>query len=161
MAENKKQSAHAANEEARKRDESAAHPAADMFKAFSQGKSPFFDRDTVIGNHRNNLEAINDANKMAIEVMKSISTLQTQYIRQTFEDFNSMLRELSTTPPSPENWKNQASRMKDSVSKAIDHSSNMANIVVKSNTDIYNQMQNRMNDSFEELKLNKQNKYKN
>ena len=156
MAENRKQSNAKPNDSAdakAQREPSSGNPTADMFKAFTQNmKAPQVDRDGMINNHRKNLESINDANKMAIEVMKSISNLQTQYIRQTFEDFNTMLRDMTSTPPSQEQWQNQSSRLKEAMSKAIDHSSSIANIVVKSNADIYSKMQNRMTDSFEGLK---------
>ncbi len=129
----------------------AMDPIKDMFTMFTQNKVGI-DRDELINNHRKNLDAMNDANKMAMDVMKSIATLQSQYIKQTFEDFTAIIREMSQKPPSEDQLKNQASRLKESISKAVDHTSALSNIIVQSNGEFYKKMQNNMNDSFEEMK---------
>jgi hypothetical protein len=59
---------------------------------------------------------------------------------------------MTQVPMTPDMLKNQASRMKDSMSKAVEHSSDVTNILVKSNTDMYHKIQNHMTDSFEEMK---------
>lgn len=46
-----------------------------------------------MASHRKNLDALTEANKMAIAVMKSIAQLQGQYLKQTFEDFSTSLKE--------------------------------------------------------------------
>ena len=132
-------------------EEPSSNPKMDMFNMFTHGKFGI-DRDELINNHRKNLEAMNDANKMAMDVMKTVTTLQSQYIKQTFEDFTAIIREMSQKPLSADGLQNQSSRLKESVSKAVDHTSALANIIVKSNGEFYKKMQNNMNESFEEMK---------
>jgi hypothetical protein len=67
---------------------------------------------------------------------------------------NSMMKSMSAAPMSPESWNHQASRMKDSMSKAVEHSSNMSNVMIKSQSDLYNKFQNHFQDAFEEMKYN-------
>ena len=74
------------------------NPAADMFKAFAAGMNkPHVHKEAVMENHRKNLTAIQDANKMAVEVIKTIAQLQSQYVKQTFEDMNAMMREIMSS----------------------------------------------------------------
>lgn len=161
MAENKKS---AKKDESTQEQTSGAHnyndtyqqsgnPAMDMFKAFAQQGKTMMDRDAMINNHRKNLDAMNDASKTAMDLLKSVTTLQNQYVRQAFEDFNTMLRDMVQTPQTPEQLEKQASRLKESMTKAMDHTSNVANIVVKTNSDFYKKVQNHAQDAFQEMKF--------
>ena len=139
-----------------------ANPAAEMFKAFAADmKKPTVDREALMSNHRKNLDAINDANKMAVQVVKMIADLQSQYVRQTFDDMNAMVRELSASKPSADNqWESHASKIKEAMTRAIDHSTSIANVMVKSNSEISGKMKNHFNDHLDGMK-EKANKYKN
>lgn len=118
----------------------------------NQENVKMMDKDRMMNQHKKTVEILSDANKMAVEIVKSLSTLQTQFMRQSFEDFSSMMKEISAAPMSPESWKNQAGHMKDSMSKVVDHSSNMSNMMIKTNNDLYNKFQNHFSDAFEDMK---------
>jgi phasin family protein len=134
-------------------DKPTGNPAMDMFKAFAEQGKTMMDRDAVINNHRKNLDAMNDASKTAMDLLKSVTNLQNQYTRQAFEDFNTLLRDMVQSPQAPEQWKKQATRLKDSMTKAIDHTANVSNIVVKTNSEFYKKAQNHAKDAFEEMKF--------
>ncbi|MES2252512.1 MAG: phasin family protein [Pseudomonadota bacterium] len=131
----------------------SGNPTMDMFKAYAQQGKTTMDRDAMINNHRKNIDAMTDASKTAMDLLKSVTNLQNQYVRQTFEDFNAILRDMIQSQQSPEQLESQALRLKESMSKAIDHTSNIANIVVKTNSEFYKKAQNQVNDSFEEMKF--------
>jgi hypothetical protein len=110
------------------------------------------DREAMMNNHRRSMESMSDASKTAVEVVKSISNMQSQYMRQMFEDFNAMMKDMSAAPLSPEVIKQQSVRMKDSFSKANEHATAVSNLMMNSNKDLYSKMQNQMHDAFEEMK---------
>ncbi len=112
------------------------------------------DKEMYMNNQRKVVDALSDANKMAMEVAKTLSSLQNQFMKQAFEDMNIIMKSMSAAPMSPESWKVQANAMKDSMSKAVEHSSNMSNTVIKSQSDLYNKFQNHFQDAFEEMKYN-------
>jgi phasin family protein len=147
--------------EKKHRSSHSSNPAAEMFKDFvSSMKKPSIDREAIMNNHRKNLDAINDANKMAVEVIKTIAQLQSQYVRQTFEDINAMMREMSASKPSPHHqWESHAGKIKEVMTKAIDHSASIANVVLKSNHELHGKMQDRFNEHLDEMK-EKSSKYK-
>lgn len=128
---------------------------ADAFKSFSETmKAPTFDRETVIQNHKKNVEAINDANKMAVEVLKTISQLQTQYMRQTFDDIGSMVRDMASTQGKRDQnpMAAHSDRMRQMMTRSFDHSSEIAKLMAKSQQDSYGKFSEQFSQHFDEFK---------
>jgi phasin family protein len=121
----------------------------EMYAQFMKDqKMPQMDKSAMFATHRKNLESLNEANKMAADVMKSIATLQGQFIRQAFDDMTSFMRDAMTQKLTPEV---QGEKIKGAVAKAMEHSSNIANIMLKSNQDIFKSMQNKFKEGMEDL----------
>jgi len=131
----------------------SGNPTMDMFTAYASHGKKMIDRDAMLNNHRKNIDAMTDASKTAMDLLKSVTNLQNQYVRQTFEELNTILRDLMQSKQSPEQLESQTERLKESMSKAIDHTSNIANIVVKTNSEFYKKTQSQVSDSFDELKF--------
>ncbi|MBY0281524.1 MAG: phasin family protein [Alphaproteobacteria bacterium] len=158
-----KDSTHSSHKESHHSSHAHTNPAAEMFKTFAENlRKPKVDREAMMENHRKNIEAMNDANKMAMEVIKTIAQLQSQYVKQTFEEMNSALREMmSVKKPEVENkWETHASKIKDAMTKAIDHTASIANVVVKSHRDMHGKMQDRFAEGMDHMKESAS-KYKN
>lgn len=116
------------------------------------------DKASKFANQRKNIESLTEANKMAIEVLKSISQLQSQYIRETFEDMNEMMKDMIKIK-TKEDWEKQTNKMKDGMEKATEHGKNLMSILSKSNHSIFDVMQKRAFENFEEINLNKKKKH--
>ena len=123
----------------------------DMFKNFTSNM-PKVDREQILKSHRKNLEALSEAQKMAFEVIKNIAQLQAQFVRQTFEEMNESMREVIHNPTSREKLSAHVDTVKKSMSKAIDHHSNLSDILLKSNLDVYKLVQERFKDHADSLK---------
>ncbi len=123
----------------------------DIFKNFAD-KMPKVDREEVLNSHRKNLEALSEAQKMAFEVIKNIAQLQAQFVRQTFEAINESMKEVIHNPTSREKLSAHAETVKKTMSKAVDHHSNLSDILLKSNLDVYKLVQDRFKDHTESLK---------
>ncbi|MCX7337975.1 MAG: phasin family protein [Alphaproteobacteria bacterium] len=123
----------------------------EAFQSFASSiKVPYFDKESVMDHHRKNVDAMTDVNKAAVEAIKTIAQHQSQFVRQSFEDMNSMMRDVVGNPQ--DQLKNQLSKMKESVSRAIDHATNMSNLVAKSNGELYNAVQSHVSESVEGIK---------
>ena len=120
-------------------------------------KSFNFDKEAAFAKQRKNIESLTEANKMAIEVLKSISKLQSQYIRQTFEDMNEMMKDMIKIK-TKEDWEKQTDKMKDGMEKATEHGKNLMGILSQSNHSIFDVMQKRAFENFEEINLNNKKK---
>lgn len=120
-----------------------------MFKMFAQ---PPFDKDALMSMHRKNLEAVAEANKIAMDVIKSVTQLQSQYIRQAFEDMSAMVRDVSAQPFAQETWDKQVSCMKNNINQAVEHSTKMASVVAESHKDIHRTFKDRMASNVSDMK---------
>lgn len=118
--------------------------AGNQFKDFVK---PTFDKDAMMQSHRKNLDALTEANKMAVEVMKSITQLQSQYVKQTFEDFSKMMKSMGQSGEQA----NHGEAVKDQLSKAMEHGSAITNTLTKSQREIMEMMHGRFSESVEEL----------
>ena len=107
----------------------------DMMKDMSQKMTGNMDKESMMMSHRKNMEALTEANRMAVEVMKSITQLQSQYVKQTFEDFSSVMKDAGAHPPvSKEAMTNHAGHVKSQMEKAMSHGSNVAQTLANSQT---------------------------
>ena len=107
-------------------------------------KMPVLDKEAMMSSHKKNMEALTEANKMAVEVMKSIAQLQSQYVKQTFEDMKSIMQEVKTHPkPSKEAIETHSYYMKDQIQKAFDHGTKITATLAKSQKEIFDTMHSR------------------
>jgi hypothetical protein len=122
--------------------------AKDMFAKFHEHhahKAHKVDHEAVLAGHKKNLEALTDANKMAVEVMKSIAELQGQFVRQTFEDMNKMIREnMSHKPGEKKDFSVSADSFKNSMQKAVDHAGKVGEVLKKSGGEIHAHLKNHV-----------------
>ncbi|WP_032112103.1 phasin family protein [Candidatus Paracaedibacter symbiosus] len=98
------------------------------------------------------MEALTEANKMAIEVMKSIAQLQTQYVKQTFEDMSAIMRDVISHPPvSKEAIEKQSHHVKQQADKAFEHGSTISSTLAKSQKEIFDIMHSRYHEGAKEF----------
>lgn len=115
-------------------------------------KMPSLDKEAMMSSHKKNMEALTEANKMAIEVMKSIAQLQTQYVKQTFEDMSSIMKDALAHPPaSKEAVAKHSMHAKTQAEKAFEHGSNITATLAKSQKEIFDLMHNRYHEGAQEL----------
>lgn len=114
----------------------------EIFQNMQMGMSnSILDREAMMKAHRRNMESLTEANKMAVEVMKSITTLQSQYIRKTFEDMSQIMKDFVQKPDlSKETINRQTQRVRDQVHGAFDHSATLSEIISKSQKDMFDRM---------------------
>lgn len=110
---------------------------------------PVLDKDMMLQSHRKNLEALNEANKMAVEVMKSITQLQSQYVKQAFEDFAKIMKGMGSG--GGESPRETGEAVKTQLAKAMEHGSAITNTLTKGQREIMEMMQNRFANSIDEI----------
>ena len=128
--------------------------AKDAFEKFSSHAHTLKpDHAATIASHKKNLEALNDANKMAADVMKSIANLQSQFVKQTFEDLNSMMRGLMTQKPGqPIDLVAHSESVKNSFQRTMEHAKSVGGVLSSSGKEIHARMHGRLDEAKEELK---------
>jgi len=107
----------------------------------------------IIEHHKKNLEVLNQASKKATEVMKSIANLQSQFVKQTFEDLNAMVRgAMSQKPDKNPDFSEPVEMMKNSFQRAVSHAKNEGSMISNSHKEIHARMHERMEEGKEEIK---------
>lgn len=124
----------------------------DMMKDMSQKIKGNMDKESMMISHRKNMEALTEANRMAVEVMKSITQLQSQYVKQTFEDFSSIMKDKTAHPPaSKEAISAHSEHIKSRMEKAANHGTNVASTIKNSQKEIFDIMHKRYSESMGEM----------
>ncbi|MEI7493737.1 MAG: phasin family protein [Alphaproteobacteria bacterium] len=131
-----------------------AQTAKDMFEKFSEhAKSSKPDHAKVIEHHKKNLEALSDSSKMAADVMKSLASMQSDFVKKTFEDINAMMRELMTQKPGqPIDMSKHAEAMKNSLQRATDHTKNMGSMLSNSSKEIHAKIKSHLDEAKEDIR---------
>ncbi|CAO5674486.1 MAG: hypothetical protein HEEMFOPI_00068 [Holosporales bacterium] len=131
-----------------------AKETATMFKNFNpKGELPKMDQDKMLKMHQKNMETLNEANKLALDVMRQIATLQGQFMSQTFQEVDHLIREnLAFKNQSPqEAAQKQTERFQGAVQRAMDHSHNVSQVMLKSNQELFKSVQNRFEEGMKEM----------
>ncbi|MBP9753026.1 MAG: phasin family protein [Proteobacteria bacterium] len=131
-----------------------SNTAESTFKNFQhQGDMPKMDQDKMMNIHKKNMETLNEANKLALDVMRQIATLQGQFMTQTFQEVDQIIREnlaFKNTNPQ-ETVKKQTDRFQGAVQRAMDHSKNVSQVMLKSNQELFKSVQNRFEEGMKEM----------
>lgn len=131
----------------------------EMMKKF-QAKAPggmsgtvpgVLNKEDMMKAHKRNMETLTEANKMAVEVMRSIATLQSQYIKKTFEDMSEVMKDVMKPDNSKEGLRNRNAHIQDQMHRAFDHTANVNNILSKTQREMFDRMYDRYNEGAEEM----------
>ena len=109
------------------------------------------DKESMMKAHRKNMESLTEANKMAVEVMKNIATLQSQYIKKTFEDMSEMMKGFKKPDTSKEGLQNKTDKVRDQMHRSFDHTANISEIIAKTQRDMFDRMFDRYSETTEEM----------
>ena len=109
-----------------------------------------FDKEKLIKTHRKNIEALTEANKMAVEVMQSLTQLQSQYMKKTFEDMTSMMQGMMSNNAQANPLEKHATAVKDHISQTMEHGKAVASTLAQTHNNIYKLFQNCMTSGIKE-----------
>ncbi len=131
-----------------------AQTAKEMFEKFSDfAKASKPNHAKIMENHKKNLEALSDANKIAADVMKSLAKMQSEFVKQTFEDINAMMRNAMTQKPGqPIDVSNYSDVIQHSLQRTADHAKNVRSTLSNSGKEIHAKVKDRLEEVSEDIK---------
>lgn len=156
MAQAKSAKGHARNADWQEQQHKYAQTAKDMFEKFTDfAKEAKPNHAKIMENHKKNLEAIGEANKIAVDVLKSLAKMQTEFVKQTFEDMNAMMRKAMTQKPSqPIDISQYSDTLQHSLQRTFEHTKNVGNVLSNSSKEIHARAKDRFEEIREEMKEN-------
>ena len=133
----------------------------DMQKLFADFKFPGIDYEAVMSSQRRNIEALTQANQLAVEGMQAVAKRQAEILRQTLEETTKAMQTLLSSASPEERLAKQTDIVKTAFERAIANMKELAELVTKSNTEAFQVVNQRVTDSLDELKqvIGKANKH--
>ncbi|HXQ51668.1 MAG TPA: TIGR01841 family phasin [Stellaceae bacterium] len=125
----------------------------DFGKAFGDMRAPTVDLETVVAMQRKNIEALTQANQLALEGAQAVLRHQLEIARRTMEEFSEMFTSLFVPNGSmEERVAKQTEFSKSALEKGMINAREVTDLMTKANTEAFNVLSRRVAESLEEMK---------
>jgi phasin family protein len=124
----------------------------DVSKAFGGFTLPGFDAEVMMATQRKNLEALTQANQLAVEGVQAVTRRQVEIAREAFEGASAAMREL-VQPGAPEDrFAKNAELAKQVFEKSVANAREIAEMVTKANAEAFDVITKRVTESLDEIR---------
>jgi len=124
----------------------------DVTKMFADFRFPPVNVEAVWAAQRRNIEALSQANQLAVDGVQALARRQMEITRETFEQVSTLFREMAQ-PVSPEDRiAKNTEYAKQMLEKGVSHSREIAMLATKAGTEAAEVLQKRATESLDELK---------
>jgi phasin family protein len=125
----------------------------DVTKVMADFKVPGVDVEALVASQRKNMEALTQANQLAVEGVQAVLRRQTEIARTAIEEFSSMFRDFVQPNGSPEDKiAKQAEYSKVALEKVLANARELTELVTKANTEAFNVINKRVTETLEEVR---------
>jgi phasin family protein len=124
----------------------------DVGKAFAGFTFPGLDIESIVAAQRKNLEALTQANQLAVEGVQALARRQVEIARETVDEVSSLVREWTQPGAPEERIVKNAEYAKQAFEKGVANAKELAELVTKANSEAFNVIQKRVAEGFEELR---------
>lgn len=123
----------------------------DFSKAFAGFTLPGFDVEAVLASQRKNIEALTQANQLAVEGVQAVARRQAEIAREAIDEASTVLREI-VQPTAPEDRvAKQAELLKQTFERGLANARELALMLAKANTEAFDVVAKRVAQGFEEI----------
>jgi phasin family protein len=124
----------------------------DVGKAFAGFNFPGLDVESLVAYQRKNLEALTQANQLAVEGVQAVARRQVELARQAVDEASVLVRELTQPGAPEERIAKGAEYAKTAFEKGVANARELAELVTKANTEAFAVLQKRVAEGFEEMR---------
>jgi phasin family protein len=125
----------------------------DVTKIMGDFRVPGIDLEAAVASQRKNIEALTQANQLAVEGVQALMRRQVEITRQAMEDFSAMFRDFVQPNGSPEDrFAKQAEYSKHAIEKGLSNAKELTELVTKANTEAFNVINKRVTESLDEVR---------
>ena len=124
----------------------------DVTKLLGDLKLPGVDVQTLMETQRKNIEAVVEANKSAVESMQAIAKRQVEMLTESMNTVAGASQRIAANAGNPQEMTSkQAELATEALEKVLANMRELAEMVGKSNSETFEVMNNRFNESLKEL----------
>jgi phasin family protein len=125
----------------------------DVSKAFGDFGFPGLDAGALAESQRKNLEALTQANQLAVEGVRTLVQRHTEIVQQAFKEASALAREWAQPRPPRDRFVKQAETAKQVFDDGLANARELNELTAKAGTDVLNVIARRISESFDELRL--------
>lgn len=124
-----------------------------MMKEMKFPAIPNMDFSELASSQRKNMDAITQANKVAMEGMQAVARRQAEIMREAMEEVSKASQVMTTSSANPQEMSaKQAELARHSMERSMERLRELAEMVAKSNSEAFEVLQRRMSEALEEFK---------
>lgn len=131
-----------------------AQSAFDEFtKMFSTMKLPAVpDTEALLAAHKRNIEALTQANRVAMEGAQAVARRHMEIVQQTIAEMTDTMRAVAAAQAPGEKASKQAELLRRAYERAVEHTKEMAELIRSSNSEALQLLNQRVVEAMDEVK---------
>jgi phasin family protein len=111
-----------------------------------------FDVEAVWSAGRRNVEAWSQANRVAAEGVQALAKRQAEMVRQSFDDFSALVRDLSQPVSAEERIAKNTEFAKQAIEKSFSHTREIATMATRTGSEAAELLHRRANEGLDEFR---------
>lgn len=124
----------------------------DVSKAFAGFTFPGFNVESLMVSQRKNVEALTQANQLALEGVQALARRQVEIAREAIEEASALVRELSQPGAPEDRLAKNVEIAKATFEKGLANARELAELMTKANSEAFNVITKRVTEGFEEIR---------
>ena len=124
----------------------------DVTKMFADYRFRPFDVEAVWAAQRRNIEALSQANQLAVEGVQALARRQIELTRETFEGFSTLLRDMAQPASAEDRIAKNTEYAKQMIEKGVNHGREVAMLATKAGTEAAEVLHKRATESLDEIR---------
>ena len=125
----------------------------DLKKVFGDMKLPAMpDIEVVLATHRRNLEALSEANRVALEGAQAVARRHMEIMQATMSGLTETLKDLSASDTPTARAAKQADLLKQAYENAVSNTRELGDLIQKSNAEAMQKLNHRFSEAMNEVK---------
>jgi phasin family protein len=125
----------------------------DFSKTFSELKVPAIpDMEAILATHKRNLEALSDANRVALEGAQAVARRHLEIMQSTMSELTEGMKSMSVTEAPASRAAKHAELLKHAYENAVSNTRELGDLIQKSNTEAMQKLNHRFSEAMSEMK---------
>jgi phasin family protein len=124
----------------------------DVTRYLNGFKIPGVDMQSLMDSQRKNIEALTEANKLALEGMQTVFKRQVEILREAMEESANVAKELTAVGSAQDKIMRQTEVTKAAFERALQNSRELSDMMRKSNVEAFELLNKRFGEVMNEMK---------
>jgi phasin family protein len=125
----------------------------DFSKAFGDFRVPGLDVEAIADAQRKNLEAMTQANQLAVEGIRALAQRQAEIMQHALEDASVLWRDLMQLSAPEDRLVKQTEAAKQAFDKGMANMRELNELGTKAGIDVFSVVARRVSESFDDVRL--------